>query len=403
MSYTPTSVKTFRVAEKGGDFSTLKACIDYLGTLSSTEGVRIVVDGGKYDITDTITINLTMPITIEGSGAYSSLFQAATGLLNKDMFIIKTDCSFQKVGFRGDTLANWSTGSTATFLKYDTDNVYSEIIDFSMDTAKCGIKHTSTSFVFGFNFVISNCVTGIEVSASTKTPDLDIEVGNFESCPKGVDIISGTSGDIYLNSIRFIHASTEVGLTYAGSTFTYNNFSILNCEHNHIGTFFSGFDFTLVRDADIEILNCIGTENKCPHAKINVEGSVTTQALTSNTWTKSNFTNSNIYTNKWTIENNKVTFQSNHEKDVTMWISANILTTTQPSEIRIAIVKNGVSATQYGRMGLFADLNSRPFHVTTNVYLDDVKKNDYFEIWLYAVGSNETIVLQDLTWLIDSK
>ena len=402
MSYTPTSKKTFRVATKGGEFSTLKACIDYLGTLSTTEGARIVVDGGEYDITDTITINLTMPIFIEGSGAYVSLFQAATGLLNKDMFVIKTDCSFEKVGFRGDTLANWSTGSTATFLKYDTDNVYSELIDFSMDVAKCGIKLSSTSSVFAFNFVISNCTTGIEVSASTKIPDLDIEVGNFENCTKGVDIISGTTGDIYLNNIRFINPLTGVGITYTGSTFTYNSFSIVGCEWNHVGTFTSGFDFTIARDADIEILSCVGTEDKLPHAKINVDGAVASQAISATTWTKSSYVNSNSYACKWGIANNKITYLSNHTKSGMFWISANFTTSTQPCDMKIGIVKNGNTGTIYGKQSIFLDINARPFQVSMNAYIENINKNDYFEIYLYTAGT-ETVVLQDLNWLIDTK
>lgn len=401
MSYTPTSKKTFRVATKGGEFTSLADCITYLGTLSDTEGVRIVIDGGNYNITDTITINLTMPITIEGAGSSSTVLQAATGLLNKNMFVIKSDTNFDKIELLGNTLSGWPAGTNATLLKFDTAGVYSELTSINLVGAKKAIEITGAASVFCFNFVIDTATTGIEINTTGK-PSLDIEVCNITGCTKGIDLIAGSTADIFLMTTRFLNPSAGVGLTYNGTTFTYNNFTVSGCEWNNVGTFFSGFNFTLARDANIEVLNCVGIENKSPHAKINVDGAVATQSLSATTWTKSSFVNTNSYTCKWGIANNKITFLSDHQKSGLFWISANFTTSSQPCDMKIAIVKNGNPATVYGKQSIFLDINNRPFQVSMNVYLEDIVKNDYFEIWLYTAGA-ETVVLQDLNWIIDTK
>jgi|GEM_PF-3455115 len=76
-------------------------------------------------------------------------------------------------------------------------------------------------------------------------------------------------------------------------------------------------------------------------ARINLVENTATQALTSNTWTKVNFTNTNSAGQKFTIANNKITFQSDNPKHLMFRVSGNMQATTAPSNLNIAIVKNG--------------------------------------------------------------
>ena len=38
-----------------------------------------------------------------------------------------------------------------------------------------------------------------------------------------------------------------------------------------------------------------------------------------------------------------------------------------------------------------------------NIYLDEVQKNDYFELYVYPIGTNEDVTVQNLNWMIDSR
>jgi hypothetical protein len=162
----------------------------------------------------------------------------------------------------------------------------------------------------------------------------------------------------------------------------------------------SGFDFTTVRDANIFIKSNIGEEDKKPHAKINLTGSAATQNIGTGNGTKLNYVNTDSYACKFTIANNKITYLPDYNSDMTMWVSINVQADTgQPADLKFGIVKNNTPAVYYGTQGIFIDQNDRSFHVSMNIYLDDVKKDDYFEIWCKGTAS-ETIRVVDINWLI---
>ena len=147
------------------------------------------------------------------------------------------------------------------------------------------------------------------------------------------------------------------------------------------GMFFSGFDFN-TNAVNVHASNNVGVADKKPHFKINVTGNTTSQNLNSNTWTKATFTNTESYANKCLIANNKVTILEKGEKDMMMWISGTLLTSTSTSTIRGVIVKNGNPAS-IGIMEIFLDQNNRAFNFSANAYLSNVNAtgNDYFEIY----------------------
>jgi hypothetical protein len=150
-----------------------------------------------------------------------------------------------------------------------------------------------------------------------------------------------------------------------------------------------------------------GIESMTPHAKINFVNNATTTTLTTqNTWYKIGGTNTNSYTKKIGIGNNKMTFLSSHPRDGVMFISASIKTSATPRDIQIAVVKNGTSPsatpTKFGDMGGTTESNNRPISISTNVYLQAVNKNDYFEVWARCTSNNTvTLTVSNLAWTAD--
>jgi len=79
-------------------------------------------------------------------------------------------------------------------------------------------------------------------------------------------------------------------------------------------------------------------------ARINLVENVNTQTLTSDTWTKISFTNTSSTGQKFTIANNRMTFQSDNPKNLMFWVSGNMQVTTSTSNLNVAIIKNGNTA-----------------------------------------------------------
>lgn len=394
---------TIRVSASGrADYKTIGDAITYLNTLSTTDGIRLVVDGGSYDIDATITVNATMPITIEGSGISSTILNSAAGLLNSNMFVLQSAMAFTQLGFAGTDA--WAAGTNASFVKITSDSLYCELKDITMDKCKRGIEVTGNSDIFVFDFIISNAtVAGIEMN-SVGANDLDAEIGNFESCAIGIHLLKSSAGSVFLNLLRFMNVAGNIGILYVPTTFIYSSMTIGSCEYNNIATFFSGFDFTLARDADIEVINSIGEEDKSPHAKINLVGNTTVTALASNTWTKATFVNTSSYACKWTVANNRLTYQSRHIRDIMMWVSGSTYISSNGTfNLQFAIVKNNnAAATIYGQTQITTDQNARRFQFSTVVYLDDVGLNDYYELWVRNITDGTDPVIADLNWLAKS-
>jgi hypothetical protein len=388
---------TYRVSSTGGSFTTIQAAITAINALAHTNGVRLVIDGGIYTIDDTIIINSTCNIMIEGSGKYSTIIKAATGLENKPMFDIRTKVSFYRLGFDG-TLAGW-TATTSKFLYYNTTAITSVLNNLRFDGSEIAISVTKGVRLNITDVIIDNATTGMAVN-TTESPIIHFNsAGEFNSCGKAIHLIQSVLGRFIFNGIIFNNAALGVAITYVGANVTFEKFSIINCIYNYVGTFLSGFDWTIARDANIYVKSNVGEEDKKAHAKINVAGASATQNLTSNTPAKLTLTNTDSYACKFTVANNKLTYLPDGHADIGMWVSIACQTNTRNSEFKFGIVKNNVTTTFYGKQNIFFDTNDRTSNLALNVYLDDVAKNDYFEIFCTAVGANETIRMIDVNWL----
>jgi hypothetical protein len=341
----PTQYSNRIVVGALGDYTTLKAAVDYLNANATSE-TEILLSADHHAVADTVTVNCAHPITIRGAGSNVTYLEAATGLAGKPMFNLKSDCDIKSMTFEGNTLAGYGMGVNENCITYDTTTgIYSEITDFYCNNFKIGIADLIGVDFFVLNFVFFQCGVGVEVNYSTlaiPVTTTDLEIGNFEHCEVGINLVKALKDNFYLNHLIFKHnLSTQIGIQYTGTTFVPGELAaIFNCAYNYNGTLISGFDFTLPRDANIKVVGCVGIEDKSPHAKINViDNATSTTVTTGGVYYKANFTNSNYYTCKMTIGNGRMTYLPAYEVDGQVWISGSIAVNQNTRNLNVALRK----------------------------------------------------------------
>lgn len=393
---------TIRVSETAliKNMSDLTDYLDDLETNGQTDGVRVIFDSGHYAISDTVNFDYSFPIHLEGSDTY---FEAATGLTGKPMFLLNGEVYFKSVTFDGTTLTDWELSDEAKIICIEADGVYCEIVDFFMYGGARGICCTGASDIFVFNFIISGCSqVGIGFASANAGGSIDAEMGNFENCAVGVNLFEGSNVDVFLNTLRFLNETGQVGINYVGADFTYSRFSISNCEYNQIGTFLNGIDFTLERDADIELIGTIGYPNKDPKVIIEVEDqTVATTCTVAGTYYKVNFgTLFSTYLTenvKFSIENissntNNIKYLTDHTRDILFTISVAIQANANGRNCRVGLVRDRNSnLTLQGKMLQRLVTSGQPQNMTFQVYVKDVLKNDIYSI--FVSGENAGVIL----------
>lgn len=257
-----------------GSYSTLKAACDWFNA-SATSNTEILLDAGNHAVADTITVNnSSYNLSIKGVGSNCTTLQAATGLTNKPMFNIKTNCDINRLAATGSTLANYGDLATEHFVLYDTPDIYSEGTDIIVDTFYYGLSDTGGVNVFLYNFIFDTMTKGVAINHANANPtSTDIEVGNFVDCAVGVDLIKATNDSFICRNLVFDNPALGIGIKYDGTNYGFSGFSeIVGCTHNGVGDFTSGFDFHRQdgRDANIIISGNVGMEDMNPHAKVNV-------------------------------------------------------------------------------------------------------------------------------------
>jgi hypothetical protein len=181
---------------------------------------------------------------------------------------------------------------------------------------------------------------------------------------------------------------------------------ITNNGWNNQGTFMSGFDFSRTdgRDANAFLISNVGMEDAKPHFKINViDNALTTSLISSGSFYKANWTNTSSIQSKWDISGNKATYLSTNSLDGWAVISGNVSTNSANRVITVAIVKNGVTATRYGETSLRVTTANQPFQFSTVIYIPDIKKDDYFEVFANSNSNSDVIKFQDVHWFTNTQ
>jgi hypothetical protein len=389
-----------------GSFTSISEVVQFLNMHMNAPTV-VRLGGGIFPVYSTQTIDLPFPVTFEGLSFGESIIECPDGDTAFNCF---SECYFKMLTFNGGDIP--SVG-----INLRGGGNYYEIKDGYFYGLTKGIIVSDSVNFWLFEVDFDSCLTaGVEIDAgSTRNVTFKGSECDYNNCAIAIHLKSaGPKSDVSIMNGTFYNTSSgQTGIVYVPSTgsnnFRFRTMIITNDSYNSTGNFISGFDFTRSdgRDAGIFMENNAGIESKAPHCKIIVANSTAETTISySNNWYKAaSFTSYNSYTVNWTIANNRITYQPVNHRDAISFISGNIrCNATQARNINIAIVKNGNSAVRYGETTVRIPSNNQnqSYQFSTNVYMIDVMKNDYFEIWLSSSNSGDLLVIDDLNWYTDS-
>ena len=83
--------------------------------------------------------------------------------------------------------------------------------------------------------------------------------------------------------------------------------------------------------------------------------------------------------------------------------SPGILPNNSNVRITIAIVKNGVTGTRYGETDLRIVTANQPFQFSTVIYIPDMAKNDYLELFVTSSQNGDIVRFQDVQWFTNTQ
>lgn len=389
-----------------GSFKTIAEVVAFLNVhMSGPTVVRISC--GTFPVAATLTINLPYPVTFEGLSFGETTIDAAAGVSGSPLFTCVTECYFKMLIF--NAISN-SAGNDA--IRFTGSGTYNEVKDCVFYGFNKGIVTTSTTDLWIFENDFEDCAgAGIEIAAGSASGGrLRISETDFVQCAKGINLLSGISEAISIVNCAFYNtiSGTDIGISYNPADFTaFESMLITNNGWNNQGTYMSGFDFTRSdgRDADAFLISNAGMGDKNPHCKINVTDNTSTTPITANgTYYKANWANgATSSTCKWTLANNRITYQPKNGRGIWSIITGNLSVNNANRVITVALVKNGVSTTRYGETTLRVTVSNQPFQFSTVIYVSDIKKNDYLELWVTSASNGDVVTFQDIQWYTDTK
>jgi hypothetical protein len=387
-------------------FVTIAEAVAFLN--SHMKGATVVrITGGNSPVTSTITINLPYPVTFQGQSFSTASIIATSGVSGTPLFICQTECYFKMLSFKG-----YSNASGNDAIRLTGSGKYCEIKDCDFDTFNKGLLSASNNDMWIFETDFNNCVgAGIEIAAGTASGGrLRMSETDFISCGVGINLLSGVSETVSITNSGFYNtpSGTDIGIQYTPATFTsYTTMYISHCTWNNQGTYMSGFDFTRSdgRDANVYVINNVGMANQNPHCKVNVSNNATTTVISSaGIYYKANWTNAtSSSTCKWTLNNNRITYQPTNKGDAWAIISGNISVNNANRVITIALFKNGLVSDRYGETDLRITVGNQPFQFSTVVYVPNLGANDYLELGVTSANNNDIVTFQDIQWFTNTQ
>ncbi|HBS88959.1 MAG: hypothetical protein A2W91_05900 [Bacteroidetes bacterium GWF2_38_335] len=388
-------------------WTTLKEAIEFLEEhMMGATTIRLA--DSEFLLSETQVIDLPYPLTLQGLSYGHTSISASGGLENLPMFRCVSECYFKMLMFDGTTLTSYGTNPGEDAIRFVGQDTYHEIKDCTFDGFYNAILDSTNAELWLFECDISNC-TGSGVLLHGNVPGVKLRVSetDFISCTKGINMEKGSNAVVQLTSGAYLNNNAGAyGVLYVPATFSFETMIITNNSWNNTGYFISGFDFTRSdgRDADAFIIANAGMESKNPHSKINVlNNASTTTVTTTGTWYKANWTNSNQYTCKFGVSNNKLTYLTSNSMDVVMNITGNVICTNTNKVFSVAVVKNGNPALRYGEITVKITSASYPYQWATNVYIPDAVAGDYYEVWITSTTDNDIYILQDVQWFTNTQ
>ncbi len=393
-----------------GSWNTIEEALEFLNEhMVGPTVIRLADD--YYGISNTIVINLPFSLTIQGISYGTANIIAATGLAGKPMFRCSSDVYFKMLHFDATTLASYGNATGEDAIRLLGSGTYNEVKDCSFDGFNTTILDSADAELWVFEVDITNAkANGILVHSANAGTILKVAETDFINCRRGVNLSKGSGATIQLSSgVYYVGNASDTAIVYRPSTFTsFASMSIIGNSWNNIGSYITGFDFTRTdgRDANAKVESNAGTGDNKPYCFINKLNAVTAVAVTANVWVKANWgTNTTAIISKWTIANNRITYQPTNKRHAMVTFTGNIKATSNNRNISICIVKNGQStnaAMRFGETTLRTTTANQPFQFSFLAFLENIGPTDYFEIF-YMCTVNETLTIEDLQWLVTAQ
>jgi hypothetical protein len=395
-------------------FNTIASAVAFLN-LHMAGPTVIQLGVGTFPIASTQIINLPYPVTFVGSSYGETIVTGALGVSGTPLFNCQTTCFFKMVEF---TAYSNTIGNDGILFSGSAN--YNEIKDCNFNGFNRSIASSSNNSLWVFESDFNNCTgAGVEIAAgSASGGSLKLSEGDFTNCAKGIHLLSGADETVSVTNSTFYNttAGTDIGVLYVPATFTsFSSLFITNNSWNIQGTYMSGFDFTRSdgRDANAFLINNAGMENENPHCRLNVNNNTSaTRVTNNNTFYKAVWLNTSNYTCKWGIglaspaSGNRITYQPNNLVDAWAVITGNIEVDNSSRVITIAIVKNGqstVSASRFGETDIRITTAAQPFQFSTVVYVPDMAKTDFLELYVTSSKSGDDIIFRDIQWFTNTQ
>jgi len=459
-----------------GDFTTLKAAVDWLDSGANMAGPTIIrTAGGGHPIADTVSFNLPYEVVVMGSGFEITTFYPVAGLANKPMFKIDGNKGVDMERCEADpsyagSLAGWGNAAGEDVAAImPSASVFIQFQDFGSYGGNKAFNITKDCDVWLFNSVVQGCVSkGVEININGGAAvRFRTAMTDYTNMPVCIDFVKCANLRAMVHGGDFVLSGGQVAVKKAAiASVTYTNLNILSNTWNEVGTFLSGFDFTDANDANVEALTNVGYEDKKPHCNINSLNNLVNQALTA-MFSKSIFVNGTpAYACKFTLADNRITLQTQRPKDIWMDVDMTVESASPNRTYDIALVKNGAIAVTsianngagkvrctcastkgmvngdqiyadfaatyadgyyvvsnvaaatfdlaalafggnttasvvmvYGPMSVRIATAAQPYNVGLAAYFDDLRQNDYLEVWMRDTGGATNGRIQDVTWL----
>lgn len=391
-------------------WTTIEEAVAFLN-LHMTAPTMIRLSAGEYAIANTININLPYPLTIAGINYGAVNLNAATGLLGKPMFNCSTETYFRMLLFNAGTLTSYGNALHEDAIVFNENpKKYYDINECKFDGFNKAMILKNNSELWVFNcYIMNSKAVGIEIAAGTLSgADFRIAETKMLNNPISINLASGINTIVSIkNGGAYATNPTDIIVNYDPINFTsMKAVTVMNMYWNGIGKFINGFDFTRLdgRDAAANILLNINEKDHNPSSMINVtNNTIVTNLPLANTYYKANWLNTDSTNTLIGINANKIIYLSTDPKDLIIYITGNLYNNSRKSNITFGLVKNGNTSTVYGATTLYVPTITDPFQFGTVIYLKNVSKDDYFELYCKSDGAGDAIVFKDVQWLTESK
>lgn len=360
-----------------------------------------------HSLTETQTIDLPFPLTIQGLSYGLGSIVPGEGLSGKAMFRCLTECYFKMLVFDATTLPGYGALKGEDAVRFVGEGTYNEVKDCTFEGFYNTIADSSDAELWIFECdIYDSHNAGILLNGSLPGVNLKVAETDFINCRKGILLEKGSQATVQLYSGQYLNElATDSAIIYRPSTFSFESMVISGNSWNTIGKSIAGFDFSRTdgRDVNAYIEGNTGSEDKKPACEITVaDNSASFTCQFPNIWYKANWVNTSSTSVSWLVQNNRITYLPRKSRNVVATITGNISVNSNNRVLTLSLVKNSNGNIRYGETNLRITVANQPFQFATVAYLKDVAEDDYFELFFSSRNWGDVLTIQDINWVVTS-